>query len=74
MQGMQRCALAISSVMITTLMPRPQTDMPHLRIGPYKEGVTIVQIQMPFYLYSAELDMHVSIHFIMFPHYTVEIR
>ena len=28
--------------MITTLMP-------HLRIGPYKEGVTIVQIQMQFY-------------------------
>ena len=46
---MQRCELAISSVMITTLMPRPQIDMPHLRIGPYKEGVTIVQIQMPFY-------------------------
>ena len=31
----------ISSAMITL--------MPHLRIGPYKEGVTIVQIQMPFY-------------------------
>ena len=31
--------------------------MPHLRIGPYKEGVTIVQIQMPFYpMYGAELD------------------
>ena len=44
---MQR--LTISSVMITTLMPRPQTDMPHLRIGPYKEGVTIGQIQMQFY-------------------------
>ena len=28
--------------MITTLMP-------HLRIGPYKEGVTIDQIQMPFH-------------------------
>ena len=28
--------------MITTLMP-------HLSIGPYKEGVLIVQIQMPFY-------------------------
>ena len=27
--------------MITTLIP-------HLRIGPYKEGVTIVQIQTPF--------------------------
>ena len=27
--------------MITTLMP-------HLRIGPYKEGITIVQIQMPY--------------------------
>ena len=27
--------------MITTLMP-------HLRIGPYKEGVLIAQIQMPF--------------------------
>ena len=25
------------------------TLMPHLKIGPYKEGVTIVQIQMPFY-------------------------
>ena len=46
---MQCCALAISSVMITTLMPRPQMDMPHLRIDPTKEGVTIVQIQMPFY-------------------------
>ena len=23
--------------------------MSHLRIGPYKEGVAIVQIQMPFY-------------------------
>ena len=34
----QRYALA----MITTLMP-------HLRIGPYKEGVTIDQIQMPFH-------------------------
>ena len=28
--------------MITTLMP-------HLRIGPYKEGVLIAQIQMPFH-------------------------
>ena len=28
--------------MITTLMP-------HLRIGPYKEGVIIDQIQMPFH-------------------------
>ena len=28
--------------MITTLMP-------HLRIGPYKEGVLIDQIQMPFH-------------------------
>ena len=35
---MQPYALA----MITTLMP-------HLRIGPYKEGVTIDQIQMPFH-------------------------
>ena len=25
------------------------TLMPHLRIGPYKEGVLIAQIQMPFY-------------------------
>ena len=48
-QDMQLCVLAISSFMITTLMPQPQTDMPHLRIGPYKEGVTIVQIQMQFY-------------------------
>ena len=39
--GTQRYALA----MITTLMP-------HLRIGPYKEGVTIDQIQMP----STQLD------------------
>ena len=46
---MQCCVLAISSFMITTLMPQLQTDMPHLRIGPYKEGVTIVQIQMQFY-------------------------
>ena len=30
-----------SLAMITKLMP-------HLRIGPYKEGVTIDQIQMPF--------------------------
>ena len=32
----------LCSAMITTLMP-------HLSIGPYKEGVLIVQIQMPFY-------------------------
>ena len=38
------CTLA----MITTLMTRPQTDMPHLRVVPYKERVTIVQIQMSF--------------------------
>ena len=31
-----------SLAMITTLMP-------HLRIGPYKEGVIIDQIQMPFH-------------------------
>ena len=40
--------VAITSIMIT-LMPRPQTNMPHLRIGPYKKRVTIVQIQMLFY-------------------------
>ena len=39
------CTLA----MITTLMKGPQTDMPHWRVVPYKEGTTIVQIQMPFH-------------------------
>ena len=40
----------LCSAMITTLMP-------HLSIGPYKEGVLIVQIQMQFYIpNSAELD------------------
>ena len=33
---------AYALAMITTLMP-------HLRIGPYKEGVTIDQIQMPLH-------------------------
>ena len=47
----QRCALA----MTTTLMLRPQMDMPHLRIVPYKEGVTIVQIQMPFHAVACSL-------------------
>ena len=52
--------------MITTLMP-------HLRIGPYKEGVLIAQIQMPFHavgrsfpyelliIYILELDGNLSI-------------
>ena len=52
--------------MITTLMP-------HLRIGPYKEGVLIAQIQMPFHtversfpyelliIYILELDVNLSI-------------
>ena len=52
--------------MITTLMP-------HLRIGPYKEGVLIAQIQMLFHtvgrsfpyelliIYILELDGNLSI-------------
>ena len=42
--------------MITTLMSRPQTDMPHLRIGPYKEGAAIVLIQNAVPPYSVEWD------------------
>ena len=38
-----RAPLRVALAMKTTLMP-------HLRIAPYKESVTIVQIQMPFYV------------------------
>ena len=45
--------------MITTLMP-------HLRIGPYKEGVIIDQIQMPFHAversFPYELLVLVRVH------------
>ena len=40
--GIHYAAMQLCSAMITTLMS-------HLSIGPYKEGVLIVQIQMPFY-------------------------
>ena len=41
--------------MITTLMP-------HLRIGPYMEGVTIDQIQMPFsYEFLMVLNTYVDV-------------
>ena len=48
--------------MITTLMP-------HLRIGPYKEGVLIAQIQMPFHAVGRSFPYELLVHII----YNVEL-
>ena len=52
---MQRYTLA----MIATLMP-------HLRICPYKEGVTIDQIQMPFHAVGRSFSYELLLLYIVF--------
>ena len=46
-----RCTLRL----FHSYLQRPQREIPHLRIRPYKEGVGTAESQMPLHVYSSTL-------------------